>query len=89
VLLWLDPLAGDSGTPLLRAARELDIAVIALCADGIDGGSGAAAVKAAITDTDVLLRLSALRLPRRLEIQRVALHALCDAIDAQLLGLEA
>ena len=46
-------------------------------------------VRAALTDTDVLLRLNATRLPRRLEIQRVALHALCDAIDAQLLGLEA
>ncbi len=86
VLLWLDPVDGRSGAPLLDAARELDIAVIALCADGVDGG---ATVQAALTDTDVLLRLSAPRLPRRLEIQRVALHALCDAIDAQLLGLEA
>ncbi|MCZ8235228.1 MAG: SIS domain-containing protein [Inhella sp.] len=86
VLLWLDPVAGNTGAPLLRAARELDIAVIALCAEGTDAAS---AVKAALTDTDVLLRLSASRLPRRLETQRVALHALCDAIDAQLLGLEA
>lgn len=86
VLLWLDPLSGDAGLPLLNAARELDIAVIALCHEGADG---AAAVKAALTDTDVLLRLTAPRLSRRLEIQRVALHALCDAIDAQLLGLEA
>ncbi len=85
VLLWLDPVSGTEGAPLLGAARELDIAVTALCAEGVDGG---ATVKAALTDTDVLLRLSAPRLPRRLEIQRVALHALCDAIDAQLLGLE-
>ena len=70
---------------MLSAARDLDIAVIAFCTEG----PNSATVKAALTDTDVWLRLSPARLPRRLEIQRVALHALCDAIDAQLLGLEA
>lgn len=86
VLIWLDPEAGDSGLALLQAARATEIATLALCALPADGG---ALLRAQLTDTDVLLPLAAPRLSQRLEIQRVALHALCDAIDAQLLGLEA
>lgn len=86
VLLWLDPQgqgnAQGEGAALAQAARAQDVAVIAFC------GTDAAALKAALTDTDVLVPLGAHRLPHLLETQRTALHALCDAIDAQLLGLE-
>ncbi len=83
VLLWLDPQGLTEGSGLAAAARELDVAVIAFA------GGDTSALKATLTDIDVLVPFPNQRLPHLLETQRAALHALCDAIDAQLLGLEA
>jgi D-sedoheptulose 7-phosphate isomerase len=82
LLIWLDPEGEPEANALIAAARAQDMAVVAICGpeDGV--------LRAALSDTDVLVKLAPTRLSRRLEIQRVALHALCDAIDAQLLGLE-
>ncbi len=82
LLLWLDPEGEPEAPALVAAARAQDMAVVAIA------GPEAAALRAALSDTDVLVQLGAIRPARRLELQRVALHALADAIDAQLLGLE-
>jgi D-sedoheptulose 7-phosphate isomerase len=82
LLLWLDPDNDPESGAVLSAARAQDMAIVALC------GPQEGALRALVSDTDVLIRLATPRLARRLEIQRVALHALCDAVDAQLLGLE-
>lgn len=82
LLLWLDPDADPEAGALIAAAHTQDMAVIALA------GPDDALLRNALSDTDVLIRLAAPRLPRRLEMQRLVLHALCDALDAQLLGLE-
>lgn len=86
LLLWIEPeplgSRGADGSALLQLARELEVGRVV-----VSGGDDAA-LHAALTDLDVGVRLGALRRPRVLEVQRVALHALCDAVDAHLLGLE-
>ena len=82
LLLWLDPEGEPEAGALIAAARAQDMAVVAIA--GPDDGL----LRKLLSDTDVLVQLSPARLARRLELQRVALFALCDAIDAQLLGLE-
>lgn len=82
LLLLLDPEADAEAGALVLAAQGQDMAVIAVC--GPDDGL----LRAQLSDTDVLIRLAAPRLPRRLEMQRLVLNTLCDALDAQLLGLE-
>lgn len=82
LLLWLDPDGEPGAEALVAAARDQDMAVIALA------GPEAAALRAALSDTDLLIPLPAARPSRRLTTLRVALFALCDALDAQLLGLE-
>lgn len=82
LLLWLDPDDDPEAVALLAAARAQDMAVVAIA------GPDATLLRAALSDTDVLVQLTPARLARRLALQRVALHALVDAIDAQLLGLE-
>lgn len=82
LLLLLDPEGDPEAGALVLAARGQDMAVIALA------GPDDATLRAQLSDTDVLIALTAPRLPRRLEMQRVVLNALCDALDAQLLGLE-
>lgn len=82
LLLWLDPQNDPEAGTLMAAARAQDMAVIALV------GPDDARLRAALHDTDVLISLPAARLARRLTTQRVALFALCDALDAQLLGME-
>lgn len=82
LLLWLDPAGEPDAVALVAAARAQDMAVVAIT------GPDAPQLRQALSDTDVLVQLAPPRLARRLELQRVALHALADAIDAQLLGLE-
>lgn len=82
LLLLLDPDNDPEAGALVLAAQGQDMAIVALC------GPDDAPLRERLSDTDVLIRLAAPRLPRRLEMQRVVLHALCDALDAQLLGLE-
>jgi D-sedoheptulose 7-phosphate isomerase len=82
LLLWLDPDGQTAAETLVAVARDQDMAVIALA------GPEATALRAALSDTDLLISLPAARASRRLTTLRVALFALCDALDAQLLGLE-
>lgn len=83
LLLWLDA-EGQSPAPaeLVQAAHAQDMAVLALAPAEHE------ALRRLLSDTDVFVPLGAPRLARRLTLMRVALLALCDALDAQLLGLE-
>lgn len=82
LLLWLDAEAQSPATELVAAAHEQDMAVLALAPAEHE------ALRRQLSDTDVFVPLPAPRLARRLTLMRVALLALCDALDAQLLGLE-
>jgi D-sedoheptulose 7-phosphate isomerase len=64
----------------VRAAREMDMRVIAL--SGGDGGR----VAEALGEHDVLICMPAESAPRILETTLVAVHCLCDGIDYFLLG---
>jgi D-sedoheptulose 7-phosphate isomerase len=63
-----------------RAAQAKDMTVIALT--GRSGG----ALRALLTETDVLVAVPHERRIRVLETHLLVLHCLCDAIDLQLLG---
>jgi D-sedoheptulose 7-phosphate isomerase len=82
LLLWLDPESDAEAPALVQAAHAQDMAVVALTT------AEQQALRQALSDTDLLVPLPAARLPRRLTTLRVALLALCDALDVQLLGLE-
>ncbi len=82
LLLWLDVEADPAAPELVAAARAQDMTVVAI------SSADSAALRQALLETDLLVPLPAARLPRRLTSLRVALLALCDALDAQLLGLE-
>ena len=64
----------------VAAAQAKDMTVIALT--GHSGG----ALRAALTESDVLVAVPHERRARVLETQLLVLHCLCDAIDQQLLG---
>ncbi|MBB5204669.1 D-sedoheptulose 7-phosphate isomerase [Inhella inkyongensis] len=83
LLIWIDPQAEADASPLIEAAHGQDVAVVALC------GAQDQSLRTLLRDTDLLIRVNHPRWPRVSETHRLALHALCDAIDAQLLGLEA
>jgi D-sedoheptulose 7-phosphate isomerase len=81
LLLVLD--AGADGQRLREAAaaaRTLDMTVVALT------GPEAGEWRGLLTDTDVLLTVPHDRPARVAEAQLVVLHALCDAVDLQLMG---
>jgi D-sedoheptulose 7-phosphate isomerase len=81
LLLVLD--AGADGERLreaARLARSLDMTVVALT------GPEAGEWRGLLTDTDVLLTVPHDRPARVAEAHLVALHALCDAVDLQLMG---
>ena len=65
----------------IEAARERDLRVIALT--GRDGGP----LAGQLTSRDVEIRAPAERTARIQETHLVAIHALCDLIDRQLLGI--
>jgi D-sedoheptulose 7-phosphate isomerase len=62
------------------AAHERDMRVIALT------GQGGGDVAALLTEDDIHLAVPHDRTPRIQEIHLLLLHALCDGMDAQLLG---
>ncbi|EHR68974.1 phosphoheptose isomerase [Burkholderiales bacterium JOSHI_001] len=81
LLLLLDTHGNDNSLiAALAAAQAKDMTVLVL--SGGDGG----ALGAALSDTDVLVALNHDRRARIMELQLLVLHALCDAIDIQLLG---
>ncbi|MCX7814696.1 MAG: SIS domain-containing protein [Tepidimonas ignava] len=71
---------GPDALALVDTAHERDIAVVVL------SGARVGDLPDALRDGDVWAAVPAERAPRVLEAQLVALHALCDALDAQLLG---
>ncbi len=79
-LLLLEAGDGQATRALLDAAREKDITVVAIT------GPTAPALRDALGETDVLIAVPHERAARVLEMQLLALHCLCDAIDLQLLG---
>lgn len=62
------------------AAHDKDMTVIAFT------GHGGGALAPRLTETDVLLCVPHERDARIHEVHLLAIHALCDAVDAQLLG---
>ena len=64
----------------IDAAHARDMVVVVL------GGSGAAALRAKLGETDVLVAVPHDRGARVLELQLLVLHCLCDAVDVQLMG---
>lgn len=65
---------------VIEAAQDKDMTVIALTP------SGDQSVIDLLRETDVLVALPGERTGRTLELQLLALHCLCDAVDTQLLG---
>jgi D-sedoheptulose 7-phosphate isomerase len=81
LLLVLDAGAdGDRLRQAARVARSLDMTVVALT------GPEAGEWHDLLTDTDVLLTVPHDRPARVAETHLVVLHALCDAVDLQLMG---
>ena len=79
VLLLLDDGQTDCA-PLIRAAQGKDMTLVVLA------GLGGAALNEYLAETDVLVKLPSERLARVVEMQLLALHCLCDAVDFQLMG---
>ncbi|MFN3956341.1 MAG: SIS domain-containing protein [Tepidimonas ignava] len=71
---------GPEVLTLVDTAHERDMVVVAL------SSARPGDLPDALRDGDVWLAVPAERAARVLEAQLVALHALCDALDAQLLG---
>ena len=79
VLLFVDDGEGAS-TPVITAAQGKDMTIVVLA------GRGAAAFGELLADTDVLVAVPHERPARVAELQLLALHCLCDAVDFQLMG---
>jgi D-sedoheptulose 7-phosphate isomerase len=96
VLLALSA-SGQSAAVLaaVTAAHERDMTVVALLGNAVSGppsapgagssGSGGA-IGRALRETDVQISVPHERAARIHEIHQLALHCLCDGVDAQLLG---
>lgn len=82
VLLYVDDGEGHS-TRVISAAQGKDMTVI------VFAGRGAAAFGELLSDTDVLVAVPHERPARVTEMQLLALHGLCDAVDFLLLGDQA
>jgi D-sedoheptulose 7-phosphate isomerase len=76
--------SGNSGNVIeaIRAAHEADMRVVALT------GRGGGQIGEMLTDDDIDLCVPAERPARIQETHLVAIHCLCDGIDALLLGVE-
>jgi len=96
VLLVLSA-SGQSAAVLaaVTAAHERDMTVVALLGNAVSGlpaapgaGSGASGgvIGRALRETDVQISVPHERAARIHEIHLLALHCLCDGVDAQLLG---
>ena len=81
VLLVLS-IDGNSANVLaaIDAAHERDMVVVGL------SGHGGGKMAHALRDTDVHICVPHDRAPRVQEVHILALHCICDAVDAQLLG---
>jgi D-sedoheptulose 7-phosphate isomerase len=81
VLLALST-SGNSGNVLaaIEAAHERDMVVVGLT------GRGGGKMNHALRDTDVHICVPHDRTARVQEVHILALHCICDAVDAQLLG---
>jgi D-sedoheptulose 7-phosphate isomerase len=83
-LLLLD--AGDAEPAAARAAidaahsKEMTVVLMA------GAGAGTQTLREALGETDVMIGVPHDRPVRVLELQLLALHCLCDAIDTQLMG---
>ena len=85
VLLALS-VSGQSAAVLaaVAAAHERDMTVVALLGNAASGSGGA--IGRALRETDVQISVPHERAARIHEIHQIALHCLCDGVDAQLLG---
>ncbi|MDE2457167.1 MAG: SIS domain-containing protein [Burkholderiales bacterium] len=79
-LLLLDAGAGGLAREAVTAAHDKEMTVVAI------GGASAGDLASVLAETDVMIAVPHERVARVLEIQLLALHCLCDAIDIQLLG---
>ncbi len=79
--------SGRAATVLaaVRAAHEREMTVIAFTG-GVDQGGGGA-VGRTLRETDVQICVPHERAARIHEVHLLALHCLCDGVDAQLLGI--
>ena len=64
----------------IRTAQGKDMTVVLLV------GASAAGLRETLAETDVLINVPHERTSRVLEAQLLVLHALCDAVDVQLMG---
>jgi len=85
VLLALS-ISGQSASVLaaVTAAHERDMTVVALLGNAAPGAGGS--IGRALRETDVQISVPHERAARIHEIHQIALHCLCDGVDAQLLG---
>ena len=79
VLLYIDDGEGHS-TAVITAAQGKDMTIVVLA------GRGANAFGELLAETDVLVPVPHERAARVAELQLLALHCLCDALDYQLMG---
>lgn len=86
VLLVLSA-SGQSAAVLaaVLAAHERDMTVVALLGNAGGAGTGGA-IGRALRETDVQIGVPHERAARIHEVHLLALHCLCDGVDAQLLG---
>lgn len=82
LLLSATPPADEGLAAAVRAAQEREMTVVWLAG----GAAGADAAAALLRETDVALRVPHERRARVFETHALALHALCDGVDIQLLG---
>lgn len=82
LLLLVDPEARDLDAVIaaVRAAQGKDMTVVLLV------GTAGAGLRETLAETDVLITVPHERASRVLEAQLLALHALADAVDLQLMG---
>lgn len=81
VLLVLDGGDAAKAAAALETAHEKDMTAVALAAAGSAG-----TLRDRLGEADVLVAVPHERGARVLELQLLALHCLCDAIDLQLMG---
>lgn len=82
LLLLVDAAAADLDASMaaVRAAQGKDMTVVLLV------GTSGAGLRETLAETDVLITVPHERTSRVLEAQLLVLHALCDAVDVQLMG---
>ena len=79
VLLLVDNGEGESA-PVISAARGKDMTLVVLA------GRGAGELRELLAESDVLVAVPHERAARVAALHMLVLHALCDAIDFQLMG---